>query len=271
MHHYVNRLPHKVRLDNDIRSMSIFPNDKVMKGLTQSGYDAFAKEDFRLAISIYGHILDLKVKQYGDLHCKVADAKMRLAYIQEADGNNNHAIALKAAALSIYKRISSRKNRIKINDVLTSIGNSYVQFGDLPQALDCYRESLEITEEIYGDQPLKVSHALDNIGSILALMGKYQRATGFFERALDMREDALGKYSVLVADTKVALGEVLFACDKEEIAALAFRDAVAIYNWNQYRDHPKMMRAVKNLKLAESSTCHKGFKEYIVKSDDGYS
>ena len=56
-----------------------------------------------------------------------------------------------------------------------------------------YQQSLEVKEQVLGEEHTNCLNTLDSIGLVLAEMGKFEEARESFQRSLEIKGKLLGK------------------------------------------------------------------------------
>jgi len=102
------------------------------------------------------------------------------------------------------------------------------QQGQLAEAEQLYRRSLEIRERLEGSKHPDVAITLNNLAALRAAAGDYGAAQAMLERALNIRRTALGATHPLTAQSMSNLALLYAAEGKGDAAEPLYRQALSI-------------------------------------------
>ena len=94
----------------------------------------------------------------------------------------------------LEEKEGEHKDKERIANLLNNKGNCYYQKGELDHALDYYKMSLVIREEI-GDK-LDIAASLNNLGIVYRMKGELGPALNKFKRSLSLKEEIDNKQSI---------------------------------------------------------------------------
>ena len=94
----------------------------------------------------------------------------------------------------LEEKEGEHKDKERIANLLNNKGNVYYQKGELDHALDYYKMSLVIREEI-GDK-LDIAASLNNLGIVYRMKGELGPALNKFKRSLSLKEEIDNKQSI---------------------------------------------------------------------------
>jgi len=122
----------------------------------------------------------------------------------------------------VYKEIGARK---EAGDTLIDLGNFYQERGQHDQALQMYKESLQIQRDS-GDEVYQAL-CLNNIGNVYLSNGQYDDALTYFQQALGLREKL--KVQGDIADTLHNIAETNAQMGQYDQALSQYLRALDLY------------------------------------------
>ncbi|MEM9896470.1 MAG: CHAT domain-containing tetratricopeptide repeat protein, partial [Bacteroidota bacterium] len=129
-----------------------------------------------------------------------------------------------------------------------ALGEVFMIRGDYPKAEKNFRQSLTITENIFGDTTLLFAETLSKMGKLYLALGNYDAAIVKTTDALKIREKLLRADHILFADLYTDLGKINQAQDADlEIVEKYYTLARDITLSNFSEKHPLYAEALKNL------------------------
>jgi len=105
--------------------------------------------------------------------------------------------------LELLRRSHDRETR---SSVLYQLGAVYTEQRKLDEAIDAYRESLRMSEEIYGPNAEATGNTLEALAGVLDYAERYEEAETMFRRALAIAKEVHGSKSHEVGHAMVNLG-----------------------------------------------------------------
>jgi len=192
-----------------------------------------AMEQFNKARSIYSHI------SKGDMSDDVASALLCMGNVQSRRSEYDNALSLYSKALHIYRTLAeesvwSASSIDKVTSTLKIIGMVYAKRDDLPSAMKCFKEALELlNEEVAGDDAcngVSVASIRTRMGGIYYKKGQYEDAMSQYQEAYKVAYKSLGtKIHPDVAGIMHYIGVVYQKRLSFEKALACYGKSVAIY------------------------------------------
>jgi CHAT domain-containing protein/Tfp pilus assembly protein PilF len=126
------------------------------------------------------------VTQNQDRLKKEAAEKLFTEGMQQAEKKDYQAALIAyQKALAIYREIGDRENE---GDVLRFMGEAYFYQDNYPQALEFYRQALEVHQKV-PNYKRGIGNDLNNLGMIYQAQSKYGEALKFYQQSLDIRRE----------------------------------------------------------------------------------
>lgn len=113
----------------------------------------------------------------------VANALDLLGYALLDQGYLDRQLELQLKALEYRQRYNAPRHRLGRS--YGSIGNVYLELGELDKALENFELSLEIKNELSGIRPQNIGFSLRNIGRVYAGKQQYEEAIYYYDQALE--------------------------------------------------------------------------------------
>ena len=113
-----------------------------------------------------------------------------------------------------------------------------VQQGKYPEAVEAAKRALEVAEETFGPDHLKVAVSLNNLGLLYKIQGRYAEAESLYKRALTIWEEAYGPDDLNVATVLGNMAELYKKTGREDEAEKLGARARKIRS-NLKRSHPQ--------------------------------
>ena len=162
----------------------------------------------------------------------------------------------------LEEKEGEQKDKERIANLLNNKGNVYYQKGELDHALDYYKMSLAIREEI-GDK-LDIAASLNNLGIVYRMKGELGPALNKFKRSLSLKEEIDNKQSIAaslnnIGDLYQELGALEMALSFLK-QGLALREETGNKHWFFILDgclNPDAARGFYNEFLDEKLTEHR--------------
>jgi len=207
----------------------------------RSDYNA-AMEQFNKARSIYSHI------SKGDMSDDVASALLCMGNVQSRRSEYDNALSLYSKALHIYRTLAeesvwSASSIDKVTSTLKIIGMVYAKRDDLPSAMKCFNEALDLlNEEEAGEEAsngVGVASIRTRMGGIYYKKGQYEDAMSQYQEAYKVASTTLGtKIHPDVAGIIHYIGVVYQKRSNFEKAMACYGKSVAIYRTTLGPDNP---------------------------------
>ncbi|KAI2618440.1 hypothetical protein GGR54DRAFT_605477 [Hypoxylon sp. NC1633] len=135
-------------------------------------------------------------------------------------------------------------------DTLISMNNLGIVLhnqGKYEEAVQIYRETLELMEQVLGkEDPITLAN-MNNLGSVLRSQGKYEEAEQIYRETLELMEQVLGKEDPITLQSMNNLGSVLSDQEKHEEAEQILREILELREQVLGKEHPDTFKSMKNL------------------------
>jgi len=207
----------------------------------RSDYNA-AMEQFNKARSIYSHI------SKGDMSDDVASALLCMGNVQSRRSEYDNALSLYSKALHIYRTLAeesvwSASSIDKVTSTLKIIGMVYAKRDDLPSAMKCFNEALDLLNEDEAGETASngvgVASIRTRMGGIYYKKGQYEDAMAQYHEAYKVASTTLGtKIHPDVAGIIHYIGVVYQKRSDFEKAMSCYGKSVAIYRTTLGPDNP---------------------------------
>lgn len=142
----------------------------------------------------------------GPNHRDVVAVMKAMACIHNEQGRHQEACTMLEEALKCY-RASSQEHPLELALMLRDMGSLYTVTENMPKALACHIESLQIQHSVLGDpkhQSIMIS--LLHIAQTHKKMGCYSSALKYYRHLYNIQLDVFGPSSLEVAATLCSLG-----------------------------------------------------------------
>lgn len=161
--------------------------------------------DFKQALDFQLQSLSMYRQLYQEPHQRIADTLSNLGTIC---GNLNwyeKQISCHQKALAIYQQLYKAPH-INIATALNNLGESYRASGRSIEAMECLKESLEMCEELFGENPQPYTAAvLNNLALLYDELSEYQQGLVCYLKALKINQQL---YQAPQPDIALALNNV---------------------------------------------------------------
>lgn len=134
-------------------------------------------------------------------------------------------------------------------EMLGVLGDIYRKLSLYEEAADLVGEGLEIRQDLYGPDDLRVAESLNLLGSVRQARGELESAEEVYAEALRVRVGRLGEADPLVADVINNLGILARSAGEFSRADSLHRRALAIREAALGPDHVDVAVSLKNLAL----------------------
>ncbi|MDZ7720150.1 MAG: tetratricopeptide repeat protein [Balneolaceae bacterium] len=132
-------------------------------------------------------------------------------------------------------------------DMLSVMGEAYLNFGDYEKAEELLRKAVEETEREHGSESLELANALFSMGKLHEEQREWVRAEEYFRKAYELQVQLLGEDNPQTAQTLSHFGTALRNLGKLEQAEEHTRRAVQIYNQVYESTDAEMLNVKVNL------------------------
>ena len=139
-----------------------------------------------------------------------------------------------------------------MSEILSLLGSIHDQNGDFQNALLCFDEALDVEQDLYGVNDIKLDEAINNIGVTYKKLGNFEEARIQFERLLDIRTAKHGENHQDVANACSSIGIVLKKLEEYEKSKTYFLQALNIRKKvyvNLHGDHEDVAKSLTDLAL----------------------
>jgi tetratricopeptide (TPR) repeat protein len=143
-----------------------------------------ARGDLEAAEPLARRSVQLHEATLGAEHLATDLDRVALAAILDGRGATIEAEALLRAALPRLRRRLGRHPEVAV--ALNNLGAIAQRRGELRAAEACYREALEIKEEVVGPRSPTLAVALNNLATILRRLGLVVEAVATYDRAIEL-------------------------------------------------------------------------------------
>jgi len=134
-------------------------------------------------------------------------------------------------------------------DILTKLSFALMEAGELSEAENYFRRSLQLREERYDPDHHAVASGLNQLAILLQDQGRYAEAESLYRRALEIGERTLGRDDLAVASWLNNLATLLSDQGNYAEAEPLFRRALKIDEKALGKDHPDVAADLNNLAL----------------------
>jgi tetratricopeptide (TPR) repeat protein len=150
-----------------------------------------------------------------------ATARFELGWIRESLGEAEVSMKIFSELLGFYTQSNNDPGRGK---VLNALGNVQLQLGRYDEALDYYRQSLEIARRVEDRRSIAV--AMSNIANVLREQGEYDEAIPMVREALELRTQIGDRRGI--AEEWTTLGEIYEDAGRFPEAQKAYQESLNI-------------------------------------------
>ena len=133
---------------------------------------------------------------------------------------------------------------------LSGMGEYYLRTSNYPAALEYYRQSVRLREEVYGKLSEETADGYNGIGYAYLLAGEKETALKFLTLALDIRQALLPEDHPDLAGSFLNLGACMLEREKFEEAVWYYSKALELRGSLLGEAHPKTAQAHQSLALA---------------------
>ncbi len=162
----------------------------------------------------------------------------RLGRLEEAEGQLRSALTLRREASGASLETAA---------TLNSLGEVRFDRGDLQDAEQLYRESLETRERFRGRQHADVAEVLDNLANVLHERGNLGQAENMYREVLQIRRLVLGPDHRDVASSLNNLATIHHDRGELDDAERLYRESLELSRATLGDEHPELATSLSNL------------------------
>jgi tetratricopeptide (TPR) repeat protein len=156
-----------------------------------------------------------------------------------------HAFSVANYAYSYFENRKSRKN--SISELYYLLGFGFNEVCQYNSALECYKKTLEIRENVSGKKHFDVAATYNNIGNIYKIQGHDQMALECLKKALEVNINILGEEHLSTATTYNNIAIVYSHLCEFSKALEFFHKALAIHEKILGQGHPSTAVTYNNI------------------------
>ncbi|MBE0698169.1 MAG: tetratricopeptide repeat protein, partial [Anaerolineaceae bacterium] len=177
--------------------------------------------DFSGAGSAFSQALSLDEERLGSDHPNIVQDLNQQALNLRERGAPREALPLLERALQLVEAAQPGAEPLAKIHILSSLGLTWQDLGDLEEARQQLEHALELTENVLGKAHPEVASCLDGLGIVLRDQGELEPARKFLERALAIDEASFGSVHPAVARDINDLGVILQSLGDNQAALRA--------------------------------------------------
>lgn len=182
--------------------------------------------------------LNLRRQVLGPDHPELAQGWVELGYTYLHSGQPRRAEAVLVRALELQHRVLGSRHGA-LEDTLLSLADSLREQGRYEEAMERYREAVELDAFLHGSEDHQDRATLfNNLAVTLGLAGETAEARELFGRTLEIRRRLLGEAHPHVAQTQYSLAVLLAEVGDLREAEALLRQAEAALDGILPQDHP---------------------------------
>ena len=149
-------------------------------------------------------VLIMKQNKYGKEHAAVARIYISLGNFLSRTGQKSQAIEYYEKAHNIFQQTNDLAS---LASCFTNMGNAYEDI-DVSKAIEFYLKSLDIKQNMFGEEHITVAEVLYNIGLVYPKIRETNKAIECFQKARAIKEKMYGKEHDAVAKVIRSLATV---------------------------------------------------------------
>ncbi|TRT97624.1 MAG: tetratricopeptide repeat protein, partial [Microcystis aeruginosa Ma_OC_LR_19540900_S633] len=130
---------------------------------------------------------------------------------------------------------------------LENLAIFYQEGGRYEQAEPLFKQSLELSKQLLGEDDLDIADSLDNLASLYQEWGQYEEAEPLFQQALALRERRLGEDDLDIAHSLDNLASLYQDWERYEEAEPLFKQSLALREQLLGEDDPDIAYSLDNL------------------------
>lgn len=178
---------------------------------------------------------------------------------QSALTSYSKALRVKQKSLECGLQLNAKNKKDLTERLLTSVATSINNIGYLLQrsgvpvseVMAAYKDSLQIKQQILGDEHLSVGRTLNNIGSVYFKNHDYRQALEAYKQAQTIMIANLGQDHLDVATVHSNIADVYLSAQNLAPARQHYRDSLNI-RWSKLgQNHPKVTRLLEKISSIE--------------------
>ena len=148
--------------------------------------------NFNAALDSRQHVLDIRLKLFGEEHPSTANSYHNLGTTQHSLGNFNAALDSKQHALDIRLKLFGEEHADTANSY-HNLGTTQHSLGNFNAALDSKQHALDIRLKLFGEEHAVTADSYHNLGTTQHSLGNFNAALDSEQRALDIRLKLFGE------------------------------------------------------------------------------
>lgn len=198
------------------------------------------------ALPLYLRALDIRQKNLGPEHFKVANTMANLGRLYQAMGHYQHALPLMERALAVQERHLDAKDP-QIATILNNLATLYLLMGDNQQALPLMQQALAINEGALGAEHPDTIALVSNMAAVYLDAKEYEKALALLLRSYEVTEKNFGSEHPTLAVIFNDLAGIYQIIGQYEQALSLFQRALAIQEKSFGPEHPDVATRLINL------------------------
>ena len=202
--------------------------------------------EYDKALEYYQQSLEIRIRNFGELHTDVATSYNNLGNIWRNKGDYEKAQEYYQQSLEIRIKILGEQHP-DVAKSYNNMGNIWKNKGDYEKALEFYQRSLEIKTKSLGEQHPDVAKSFNNMGIIWKNKGDYDKALEFYQQALEIRINSFGKQHPDVAKSYNNMGDIWKKWGDFDKALEYYQQALEIRINSFGKQHPDVSKSYKNI------------------------
>ena len=185
-------------------------------------------------------------------HPLIADLLGSIGLVKKAKGELDVSSHWINRSFKEYEKMGDRHGIAKCLQNLADINQMQ---GEFQEAINKYKQALNIFQEFFGDQHKSVATCLNNLGANYFEQHMFNEAVRSYTDALNIRKTLLPHIHPDIAMTINNIGNVCFVSGEYDAALRYFERALDIYKISLPSEHPSVAQTYQNMGLAY---CRKG-------------
>jgi CHAT domain-containing protein/Tfp pilus assembly protein PilF len=204
------------------------------------------QSDFKDAMTLAQHLVEVRKAVLGSKHWRVADALHQVGRLHFIVGELEDARAANVEVAAI-RRLTLGENHPDLAKSLNNLGAVQGSLGDFASARSSIEEALAIYRRVLPQGDADIAASLNNLGAVQANLRDYASAARSFREALEIRRKMFPQDHLAIA---VCLDNLGFAQRdlRDFVSAVkSFEEALEIRRNVLPKNHPKIATSFDNL------------------------
>jgi tetratricopeptide (TPR) repeat protein len=139
------------------------------------------------------------------------------------------------------------------SDFWGTLGLILNQTGKFEDAIECYKLTLTLAKQVFGERHERVAIYLNNLGEVYRELGKFNKAIDYYEKAYSIFQDLFRTEHPYIATTLSNLGLVYKKLGEYDKAIELYKKALATFKETHRERHPHTAQIINNLGSAYES------------------